>query len=109
MEVTRSGRRDDAAIDIKFAGFTMSSDQLSPWTVLQSEVVFSAPPWLQLIRQTVRLPDRQVIHDYHQSRLIDFVVIVAHTPEGKIIMERQYKHGAGRVCLFLPSGGIAAG
>jgi ADP-ribose pyrophosphatase len=54
----------------------------------------------------VELPDGRVIDDYWRVELFDHVVIVATTPDGSLICERQYKHGAGRVGLTLPAGHI---
>jgi ADP-ribose pyrophosphatase len=41
--------------------------------------------------------------------LPDYAVIVASTRDGRILFERQYKHGLGAVALFLPGGLIARG
>jgi ADP-ribose pyrophosphatase len=32
--------------------------------------------------------------------------VVAQTPDGRIIVERQYKHGIGRASLMLPGGAL---
>lgn len=74
------------------------------WDVLSSEVVYSAPPWVSLALDTVRLPDGRLIERYHQVTLPDFVIIVATTPDGRLIVERAYKHGVGHVTLVLPAG-----
>jgi ADP-ribose pyrophosphatase len=57
----------------------------------------------------VRLPDGRVIHDYHRIEHPDCSVILAQTPSGEIIVERQYKHGPGKVGLCLPEGAIDPG
>ncbi len=87
----------------------MKPKTIEPWKVLASREVFSAPPWISVFRETIRLPDGKVIDDYHKIGLLDFVMIVAESPDGNILLERQYKHGPGRVCLTLPAGGIGEG
>jgi ADP-ribose pyrophosphatase len=82
---------------------------LEPWQVVSSREIFSAPPWIHLSRQTVRLPDGRIVDDYHKIQLLDFVVIVAQTADGNILVERQYKHGLGRVALMLPAGALHNG
>jgi ADP-ribose pyrophosphatase len=87
----------------------MKDRQLKPWQVLDSHEVFQAPPYIQVFRQKVRLPDGRVVDDYHQIRLPDFVLMVASTADGRILMERQYKHGVGEVTLVVPAGTMAPG
>lgn len=77
-----------------------------PWEVISSRDVFTAPPWLNVAVHQVRLPDGRVVEDYHQISLQEFVVIFAQIPDGRVIMERQYRHGIGKVTLVLPAGAI---
>ena len=87
----------------------MKNRELKPWQILESKEVFQAPPWIRISRQKIRLPDGRVVDDYHQIRLNDFAVIVAQTPGGKILVERQYRHGIGGVTLLLPAGALKDG
>lgn len=87
----------------------MKDRQLKPWQVLDSREVFQAPPWIRVSRQKVRLPDGRVVDDYHQIRLSDFALVVASTDDGRILVERQYRHGLGQVTLLLPAGTLNEG
>lgn len=87
----------------------MKNRELKPWQILESKDVFQAPPWIRISRQKVQLPDGRVIDDYHQIRLSDFALIVASTPDGKILVERQYRHGLGQVTILLPAGTLNEG
>lgn len=80
------------------------TEPLLEWETLHSKEAFVAHPWIRLSVQQVKLPNGKVVDDYHQIQLGDHVAIVAHTDEGKILMERQYKHGVGKVSLILPGG-----
>jgi ADP-ribose pyrophosphatase len=82
---------------------------LAPWELLESREVFAAPPWIKLSRQRIRLPDGREIDNFHYIHLTDYALIVAQTSDGRFIMERQYKHGVGKVSLTPPAGGIAPG
>lgn len=77
-----------------------------PWRLLAREQKFAVPGRLKIAVDRVELPDGRVIDDYWRVELFDHVVIVATTPDGSLICERQYKHGAGRVGLTLPAGHI---
>ena len=87
----------------------MNHDLFQPWRVIAEKEVFSAPPWIHLFRQTVKLPDGRIVDDYHRIQLPEFVAIVARTTAGKILVERQYKHGIGHVTLTVPAGATSPG
>lgn len=87
----------------------MPQKLITPWQVLESREIFTAPPWIKLYRQRIRLPDGRVVEDFHLVDFTDYAVVVAETVEGKFIIERQYKHGIGKVSLLFPAGGIARG
>jgi ADP-ribose pyrophosphatase len=79
------------------------------WEVLSTRTIYSAPPWVTLSLQQVCLPDGRVILDYHRLQLPEYCVVFAETIEGRVIVERQYKHGVGAVTLMLPAGLIEPG
>ena len=87
----------------------MTEANLQPWEVLKTRDVFVAEPWIRVAVQQVRLPDGRVVDDYYQIRLSDWTLIFAETNDGMVVVERQYKHGLGRVSLTLPAGGIESG
>ena len=83
--------------------------KLRPWKLLESRKIFGVPPWFEIFRHRVRLPGGRVVDDYHRIRVSDYAVIVAQTIQGKYIVERQYKHGVGRVTLMTPGGFLRRG
>ena len=87
----------------------MTEHELKPWQVISSREVFVAEPWIKIDSQHIRLPDGGIVDDYHQIRLQDFAAVFAETPDGQIVVERQYKHGVGMVTLVLPAGAIEKG
>ncbi|MDX2099799.1 MAG: NUDIX hydrolase [Leptolyngbyaceae cyanobacterium bins.59] len=92
---------------------SLSSDRLNsplqPWKTLSSRDVYIAEPWIKVSVEQVQLPEGKIVDTYHQIRLPSYVIIVAQTSNGKVIVERQYKHGVGRVSLLLPGGLMEAG
>lgn len=82
----------------------MKTKPTSPWRVLKDVEVYSAPPWVKVHRQKLRLPNGRIVDGFHRIVLHDFAIIAAQTADGKYLVERQYKHGIGRVSLNLPGG-----
>lgn len=82
---------------------------MKAWKVLERTAVYRAEPWLSVERQKVELPDGRVIADYHRIVFPDCAGVVARVPDGRILVQRQYRHGPGRVCLTLPGGAMNAG
>ena len=87
----------------------MTSSKIRPWQIVETGVIYSAPPWIKLYRQKVLLPNGREVDDYHKINLVDYAGVVAATTEGKFIFERLYKHGVGGVTLTLPGGAIETG
>lgn len=79
------------------------------WLTLNRREVFSAPPWLRVWQEEIRLPSGRLVPDFYQVQLPEFVVVVAQTPEGEIVTERQYKHGVRRTSTALPAGYLIEG
>ncbi|MDH4455388.1 MAG: NUDIX hydrolase [Verrucomicrobiota bacterium] len=84
-------------------------ESVHAWQILDSEVVYSARPFLEIERQRVLLPDGRQIEDFHQAWVTDYAIIYAETEGGDVVMVRLYKHGARAVGLMFPGGGIHAG
>ena len=87
----------------------MTRKTLEPWELLSSREVFAAPPWIKVFQQAVRLPDSTVVTDYYDVNFPDFAMVFARVADGRVIVERQYKHGLGRVSLVLPAGSTKEG
>lgn len=77
------------------------------WKTL-SETTILKDPWIDLRASTCLLPSGMTITPFYVNHLPDFAVIVAVTPAPapKLILVRQYRHGAGKVLLELPAGCI---
>ena len=80
-----------------------------PWKIVKSKDIYNALPWIKLSTHQIILPNGQMIDNFHRIEMPEYVVVVAHLADGRIIMERQYKHGVGKPSLMLPAGVIEDG
>ncbi|MGH3713250.1 MAG: NUDIX hydrolase [Micromonosporaceae bacterium] len=72
------------------------------WTVLDSRIDYDQPHY-RVRRDRIQLPDGNEI-DYWVSVRPHVAVVFAHTPDDRVLLVEQYKHGAGQVTLELPAG-----
>jgi ADP-ribose pyrophosphatase len=79
------------------------------WRVLARRELLRRPPWLTLWAEDVRLPDGRIVKDFLTAEMPDYAAVVALTLDGRVVVERNYKHGARRVCLNLPAGYLNEG
>ena len=64
--------------------------------------------WCTVHKDTVELPSGKIIDDYFVSIRPDVVLVFPVTADGKVIMVRQYKHGAKEILLEFPGGVVDA-
>lgn len=72
--------------------------------MLREKKVFTAPPWFSVSVQSVQLPDGKVLDEYYQIHLPQTVIMFVTTPDDKVVMLRNYKHGFKRVSITFPGG-----
>ena len=58
---------------------------------------------------TVELPDGTIIENYFVRESRGFAIVAALTVDRRVVLVRQYKHGAGQITLELPAGMIDEG
>ncbi len=90
-------------------GDTDPGSGLEKWRVLESTPLVDALPYLKVWVEKIQLPDGRIVDDFYQVHLPDSVLIFARDAEGRVIVERAYRHGLKRVSLILPAGGIDQG
>lgn len=79
-----------------------------PWRVLDSRINYR-DKFLTHRMDKCETPDGLIVEPYHVIEVADWVNIVAITPEEKVLMVREYRHGAGEVVFGLPSGTMDPG
>lgn len=78
---------------------------MKPWEILSSENVFDTF-WVKIRKDAVRLANGVELNDFYVVERRDFAVIFGLTPDNKVPLVRQYKHGVKDFLLELPAGFI---
>lgn len=78
-----------------------------PWEILKTERILNEQ-WKRVDKQIVRLPDGST-RNWVVTLMNPVVGIVAITKDGKILVNRQYKHGAQDIIYELPFGLVENG
>ncbi len=73
------------------------------WKILSSEYLFS-DLWFKVRKDRCETPEGKIVDPYYVYEFPTWVTAVAITEEGKIILERQYRHALGEVCIEIPGG-----
>lgn len=73
------------------------------WKTIKSEYLFK-DLWFTVRKDTCVRPDGKLVDPYYVYEFPEWVTAVALTKEGKIIMERQYRHACGLTMYEIPGG-----
>ena len=73
------------------------------WKILSSEYLFS-DLWFKVRKDKCETPGGKIVDPYYVYEFPTWVTAVALTEDGKIILERQYRHALGEVCIEIPGG-----
>jgi len=73
------------------------------WKTLSSEYLFR-DLWFKVRKERCETPDGKIVDPYYVYEFPNWVTAVALTEDGKIIMEQQYRHALGEVCMEIPGG-----
>jgi ADP-ribose pyrophosphatase len=78
------------------------------WQVIDSEYLFRRP-WLTARRDKVKLPNGSIYDEYYVLEYPDWINVIAETKDGDIVIERQYRHGIGKVGYEICAGVMEKG
>ena len=84
------------------------SEKSSSWQVVTTRRVLDHP-YLKVRSEHVTLPNGAEIEDYFIIENRGWVGIVPVTEDGRIVINKQYKHGIGHEVLEFPAGMIDEG
>lgn len=73
------------------------------WRILKSDYLFQ-DLWFKVRGDRCETPLGKIVDPYYVYEFPTWVTAVAITREGQVIMERQYRHALGEVCLEIPGG-----
>jgi len=73
------------------------------WKILKSDYLFK-DLWFTVRNDTCETPDGKIVSPYYVYEFPTWVTAVALTEDGKVILERQYRHGLGLTNYEIPGG-----
>lgn len=73
------------------------------WITLKSEYLFK-DLWFTVRKDICERPDGKIINPYYVYEFPEWVAAVALTKDGKIVIERQYRHALGTTMYEIPGG-----
>ena len=78
------------------------------WKTLSSEYLIRRP-WLTARRDCVALPDGRENDEYYVLEYPEWVNVIAETTDGRLILERQYRHALDVVSTEICAGVVEQG
>lgn len=87
--------------------FTFDDDDMK-WKVLSKTNIIHRPH-LDAYREKVELPDGKIYDEFYRLHFSPVVCIVAETDDGRLLIERQYRHAVGQVLTEIPAGIVEPG
>ena len=73
------------------------------WKLIKSEKLFH-DLWFSVRKDTCQKPDGTIVSPYYVYEFPNWVTALAITENGKVIMERQYRHALGETNYEIPGG-----
>ena len=73
------------------------------WKTISSDYLFK-DMWFTVRRDTCERPDGKIVTPYYVYEFPDWVCALAFTKDGRVVLERQYRHGIGETAFELPGG-----
>lgn len=73
------------------------------WKILSSEYLFK-DAWFTVRKDSCETKEGKFISPYYVYEFPDWVIALAMTEDGKVIVERQYRHALGETGYELPGG-----
>lgn len=86
-----------------------SVEQSGHWKILEEHTCWEAPPWVNVTRQKVRLPDGRIVPDYYQVQGRSYVEVLPVRENGDLLGLWRYKHGPRGFGWGFPAGYLEPG
>jgi 8-oxo-dGTP pyrophosphatase MutT (NUDIX family) len=77
--------------------------EVQPWESLSTDALCDCRLFVVHRRQS-RCPRTETIHEFYVLDAPDWVNVIPLTPDGQVVMVRQYRHGVASITLELPGG-----
>ncbi len=86
----------------------MAKPKIENWEKIDSREVVDCNI-LRVRRDRSRSPRTGAVHDVHILEMPDWINVVPVTPEGKVVLIRQFRHGMEETKLEIPGGAVEVG
>jgi 8-oxo-dGTP pyrophosphatase MutT (NUDIX family) len=73
------------------------------WKILSSEYLFN-DLWFKVRKDKCITPQGKIVDPYYVYEFPTWVTAVALTEDGKVVLEKQYRHALGETCIEIPGG-----
>jgi len=87
----------------------MLPSERQKWESLTKKSILDKKPWFEVFRESVCLPDGEVISEYYGIEMPHYTAVFAVNEDQKVIVLRCYRHAIGEVTLTMPGGMIEDG
>ena len=81
--------------------------KIEDWEKIDSQEVVDCKI-LRVRRDRSRSPRTGAVHDFHILEMPDWINVVPVTPEGNVVLIRQFRHGMEETKLEIPGGAVEA-
>ena len=81
----------------------MPSMPVEPWEILESSVLHETSVFT-LERELCRHPRSGIVHPFYVIDVDDWVNILPLTPDGEVVLLRQWRQGLKDFCIEIPGG-----
>jgi ADP-ribose pyrophosphatase len=82
---------------------------MTDWPKIKSRRTTKISPWMEIIEREVEFADGAPPELYHAVAQQDYIAIVARTPDGRILIVRQYRPALEGFTWELPAGLVDKG
>ena len=76
------------------------------WKLISRVKVYDGSPYIKIFKDTVMLPNKKIIDDYHRIEVNNAVMLLIENHQNELLVYNEYRHGIADVSYTFPAGGI---
>lgn len=76
------------------------------WELISRKEVYDGSPFVKVCIDTVKLPNGEIIDDYHRIEVHNAVMLLVENDKKELLVYKEYRHGVAEVSYTFPAGGI---
>lgn len=79
------------------------------WKLISRNEVYDGSPYIKIFKDTVMLPNKKIINDYHRIEVNNAVMLLIENDQNQLLVYNEYRHGIADISYTFPAGGIESG